>query len=434
MHDHLKNEVRKIIDSDKASIKAYADDIACHAELGYFENRTSDRLARELEALGLTVQRGLARTGLRAELKGATEGPTIAILCELDGIPCPEWPDADKETGASHACGHNLQQAMLLAAAKGLVQSGAARELAGRVIFLAAPAEEFIQIAERNELKTQGSVEFLGGKPELVRLGVFDDIDACMMVHAGGNSPAAKFDLHSRSLGFRAFAVRYEGKAAHAASAPHEGVNALAAAVCGINAVNALRETFKDSDRVRVHYIITKGGDSVNSVPHDVRLEGYVRALTSDAVNQTFEKVRRAFELGGQSVGARCRFTGLPGYLPLNCDDGLNALFGANARNLVPDGAVREHTFFPASTDMGDLSHLMPAIQPEAGGTDGALHAPGFKVTDFDAAVLTPAKALASTAIDFLADGAKEGKRILANFNPLYTKEAYLAMLETCFV
>lgn len=429
----LKNKLAASLDAAVPTARAYCDDIGAHAELGWFEFRTAEALKNQLEALGLTVETGLGRTGLKARLKGGRPGPSVAILCELDGVPCRDWPGADPETGASHSCGHNLQQTMMLLAAAGFAKSGVMSHLSGDLVFLAVPAEEFIEINRRRELKQEGAITFLGGKAELVKAGVFDDVDLVMMVHAGAHLPEPGFRVHGSSLGFRAFSLRMEGKAAHAAAAPHEGINALSAAVAGINAVNALRETFRDEDCVRVHYVITKGGDSVNSVPHDVRLEGYVRALTVPAINDAFAKVRRAFERGAESVGATCHFAGLPGYLPLACSSELNALFGENAKTLVPPANVQMNTFFPASTDLGDLTQLMPAIQPEAGGTAGALHSPEFRVTDWNAAVVAPAKAMAFTAIDLLEGDGSRAKDLLARFTPVLTKEAYLALLEESF-
>ena len=178
-----------------------------------------------------------------------------------------------EDTGASHACGHNLQISAVYAMAAALAKTGLMKELAGSVAFLGLPAEEFIEVGRRTEMRERGELVYYGGKQEFVRLGVFDDIDMSMMVHAGDDAHGRGFTVPDGGNGFRIFMLRYEGKQAHAAAAPHLGVNALYAAVAGINAVNALRETFRDEDHIRVHYIITKGGDSVNSVPDDVRLD-----------------------------------------------------------------------------------------------------------------------------------------------------------------
>lgn len=432
-----KSEVKRLlceaVDSVKEQSKALADEIASHAELGFSETRTSEKLAEALGSLGLDVTRGLARTGLRADIKGGAEGPKVALIGELDGIVCRQHPLAVKETGATHSCGHNLQLAALYAMASALVRTGLMKELSGSVAFLGVPAEEFIEIGRRTEMRGRGELVYYGGKQEFVRLGVMDDIDMCMMVHAGDDAPEPGFTVPDGGNGFRVFTVGYEGRQAHAAAAPHLGVNALYAAVAGINAVNALRETFRDEDHVRVHYIITKGGDSVNCVPDDVRLEGYVRAGSVAAIDETFVKVVRAFKAGGESLGAKCRVSSIAGYLPLNTSAGLNGIFADNADITVGAGRVKRGTYFAASTDMGDLAHIMPAIHPSGGGTAGALHSKEFKVVDFDAAVAAPARVMLMTLADLLYGGAERAKEILANFKPVYTKEEYLAATDSRF-
>ena len=152
-----KNELKKLlceaVDSVKDQTKAFADDVAAHAELGFFETRTSDKLAAALEGLGLDVTRGLARTGLRADMAGGAEGPKVAVIGELDGIVCRQHPLAVEETGASHACGHNLQISAVYAMAAALVKTGLMKELAGSVAFLGLPAEEFIEVGRRTEMR-----------------------------------------------------------------------------------------------------------------------------------------------------------------------------------------------------------------------------------------------------------------------------------------
>ena len=429
----LKKVLCDAVDSVRGEVKVFADDIAAHPELGFFEERTSQKLGDSLEKLGLDVKRGLARTGLRADMAGAAAGPRVAVIGELDGIVCRQHPLSDPETGASHSCGHNLQIAALYAAAAALVKSGAMKEFAGSLSLMGLPAEEFIEVGRRTEMRERGELVYYGGKQEFVRLGLFDDVDMAMMVHAGDDAPEPGFSIPAGGNGFRIFMLRYEGRQAHAAAAPHLGVNALYAAVAGINAVNALRETFRDEDHIRVHYIITKGGDSVNSVPDDVRLEGYVRAGKAEMIDETFAKVIRAFKAGGEALGAKCHVTSIAGYMPLDASQKLNAIFADNADIVVGPEHVCRGTYFSASTDMGDIAHLMPAIQPMAGGTTGALHSKDFRVTDFDAAVLTPAKVMLMTAADLLCDGAEGARGVLDGFKPVYTKEEYLEAMNSRF-
>ncbi|MBP3753022.1 MAG: amidohydrolase [Pyramidobacter sp.] len=428
----LKKKVFEAVDASGAWVREYTDDIAANAELGFHETRTSGKLAERLESLGLNVKKNIALTGLRTDI-GTNKGPKVALIGELDGIVCRNHPQANPVDGASHSCGHNLQTSIILTAAAALKKSGIMDELDGSVALMAVPAEEFIEIDRRKKMRDEGKIRYLCGKPEFVRLGEFDDVDMAMMIHAGEFAEHKGFAVPYHGNGFRVFMVRYEGKQAHAAAAPDQGINALYAAVAGINAVNALRETFRDNDHVRVHFIITKGGDSVNSVPDDVRLEGYVRAASAATIDEVFSKVEKAFKSGADALGCKFHFTSIPGDMPLAVNQDLNALFAKNAAELAGAENVDTKSYFSASTDMGDICHLMPGIHPSAGGSLGALHSAGFHLTDFDAAVLDSAKALLSTVIDLLCDGAKGAHGILDHFKPIYTKEEYLAAMDARF-
>lgn len=184
---------------------------------------------------------------------------------------------------------------------------------------------------------------------------------------------------------------------------------------------------------MRVHFIITKGGDSVNSVPDDVRLEGYVRAADAAVIDSVFAKVERAFRSGAEALGCKFHFTSIPGDMPLAVCDSLNRLFAENAAALVGRDNVLTGSYFAASTDMGDICHLMPGIHPSAGGSVGALHSAQFKVTDFRAAVLDSAKVLLATVVDLLADDAAKAREIIGGFKPIYTKAQYLAAMDARF-
>ncbi len=431
--DTIKRQVCQAIDEYGERAIALAQDVAREPELGFKEFKTSQKIQDFLTSLGLSPQTGLARTGIKATLSCGAPGPNAAILGELDGIICSDSPEADPETGATHTCGHHLQLGALMAAAAGFTKSGISEHLAGRITFFAVPAEEFIEIGGRSDMRARGEIGFLGGKQELVRLGAFDDVDMAMMVHAGTNMPEPSMGIGETGNGFIAKTIQYTGKATHAAAAPHEGVNALNAAVLGINAVHAMRETFIDDDHVRVHFIITKGGDTVNSIPADVRMEAYVRGKTLDSINGTHAKFDRAFRAGGDAVGASTEIHTIPGYLPLACNPEMNDLFGANAETLLSASHVYRVGHFNASTDMGDICHIMPAIHPYTGGVQGALHSKEFTVLDYKAAVLIPAKTMAMTIIDLLADGAQKGGELLHRYVPLMTKERYLETLDGYF-
>ena len=429
----IKEKVCQSIDAHAEKIVDFARMAETQPELGYKETKTARAVAKFLSELGYSCREGLALTGVKTSLAPGAAGPNVAIIGELDAVVCPDSPAADPQTGAAHACGHNLQLGAMLGAALGLKLSGVAGELGGNVSFMAAPAEEYVEIAFRQQLRDQGKIRYLGGKQELVYRGEFDDIDMAMMIHADKDSPDSSVSLSDTSNGFVGMTIQYVGKEAHAAGAPDQGINALNAAMLGMMGIHALRETFRDQDIVRVHPIITKGGDLVNIVPADVRMETYVRAKTMAAIDATFGKVTRALRAGGDAVGAQTHIHTIPGYLPLASCQELNALFAGNAAQFLPAEKIVRSGHFGGSTDMGDISHLMPALHPFTGGICGNHHTKEFKAADYNAACVIPAKLMAMTAIDLLANHAAKAAEIKQNFKPLLTKTEYLTLLDKYF-
>jgi amidohydrolase len=398
----LKERAWDMIDRAGAQTAALAEDIFHHPELGFKEERTAGIAAAELERLGLTVRRGLAGTGVAATLRCAAPGPRVALLGELDAVVCPAHPAADPASGAAHACGHHAQVAAVLAAARGLIESGAAAGLAGEVLFMLAPAEEYVEIEYRDGLRSRGAIQFLGGKQELIRRGEFAGVTCAVIPHLSAQPPGKKASMGGTTNGFIGKLVRFAGEEAHAGAEPHRGVNALNAALMAMLGVHVLRETFRDEDHVRVHPIITRGGDVVNVVPADVRLETYVRAATMEAAVTANRRVNRALRGGAAAVGAEVEICDLPGYLPRRLAPALDAVVRGNLAALLGADAVGDGEHGAGSTDVGDLSCILPVSHPMVGGVEGRCHARDFRVTDARLAYTVPAQLLAGTAIDLL--------------------------------
>ena len=364
---------------------------------------------------------------MKARLHGGRPGPTVCVMGELDGLPVPEHPRADPATGVAHACGHNAQLTHMIGVARALVETEALAELSGDVVFFAVPAEEYVDLDWRAEQARAGRLEFLGGKGELLRLGEFDDVDMAMLIHATGRPDDRGLSLRSGANGLVAKQVRFIGRAAHAAAAPQMGVNALNAATLAMQAIAMQRETFKDEDHIRVHPILTRGGVAVNVVPADVRLETFVRGATYQAIVEAEKKVDRAIRAGAMAVGASVEIKTWPGYLPLGLDPTLAEVFRQNALALVGSENFAEGGPIAASTDAGDLSHVLPVVHPSHGGCVGTNHGPDFVVTEPNAAYVTPTKALAWTIVDLLADDAAAARRVTASFKPAFTRDEYVA-------
>ncbi|WP_448820117.1 amidohydrolase [Cetobacterium sp.] len=428
--NEIKERVVKAIDENRELILKAGQDMYDNPEFGYKEFKGTKIVSSYFKnELGLEVEEGIAYTGCRARSNMDVEGPKVAILGELDAISCSDHLDSN-ELGAVHACGHHIQIAGMLGAATGLIKSGVLSELGGKIDFIATPAEEFVELGYRTQLRADGKIKYFGGKQEMIYNGTFDDVDMAVMFHA--------LDLGDKKVltgpvsnGFIGKTVKFIGKEAHAGSAPHEGINALNAAMLGINNVHAQRETFKESDRVRFHPIITKGGDIVNSVPADVRMEAYVRARTIEGMIDANKKVNRGLTAGAYAVGAEIEITEIPGYLPILRHDSMEDVLERNLEYLGLKEDMIKGGDFTGSFDFGDVSHIMPTLHPMFGGIKGALHTREFKTVDDEVAILMPAKALALTVVDLLFAQGKKAKEILGNFRPVMTKEEYLAFMES---
>ncbi|MEC9002840.1 MAG: amidohydrolase [Planctomycetota bacterium] len=426
-HGSLKQTVCQTIDEARDRVVGIGEAIMDAPELGFKEHRTAERVRTTFEDLGLEAEAGLAITGVKAILRGGQPGPTVALMGELDALQVPGHPRADAETGAAHACGHNAQIAGLMGAAIGLSQSGIADQLAGNVVFFAVPAEEYVEIDYRIGLVKSGATSFLTGKQELVQLGQFDDIDMAVMIHSTSPDVAeGSMGLSPSSNGFLAKNIRFVGKASHAGGCPERGVNALYAAQLALSAINAQRETFADQDCVRVHPIITKGGDLVNIIPAEVTMETYVRAKTADAILDASHKVDRSLRGAAIAMGCQVEIDTVPGNLPLRNDPVLSEIFKENAGQLFGADQYRDYGHSGGSTDAGDLSQIMPVLHPMMTGAAGTHHQVDWCIADHEAGYVAPAKTMAMMAVDLLAGDGSQAREVLDRFDPAMTKDQYL--------
>ena len=416
----LKKEICKCIDEHQDMILGIADEIWNNPERGYREYKTAALVKKVFEKLNLPFKDNLVVTGCRAELDTGRKGLTIAVLGELDALCLPSHPDADPESGAAHVCGHNFQIATMLGTAIALTQAGIKENLVGKIVFIAVPAEEFLADEERESLIKDKKIKFGGGKQEMIRLGVFDDVDAAIMVHSSN-----QYQCPASYNGFVMKKVVFKGKSVHAALCPEDGVNALYAANIALNAINAQRETFHDKDSVRVHGIISKGGDVVNIIPDNIEMEIQIRAKTISAIKDAAMKVDRAVCAGAIAMGANAEIETIPGYMPLRSNETLVKTFEQNLKLLHPDAVLSNPGHRPSSTDMGDLSHIIPILHANGRGIEGKFHSCEFHVADPLAACIEPAKILAMSVVDLMTM-----EKIESSYD-FMTKQDYIENLES---
>lgn len=398
-----------------------------HPETGYKEFETSKYMADVFEGLGYSLTYADGITGFYTTLDTGKPGPTVLILGELDSIICPDHPEANPVTGAVHSCGHNAQCAALVGVAAALKEPGIKEELCGIIKLCAVPAEELLEIEYRRELIKQGKIKYMGGKPEFLSRGYFDDCDIAFMIHTSNECKSML-----GSVGCVAKQIIYKGVAAHAGGSPWDGKNALYAATCGLNAINAIRETFMEADIIRVHPIITSGGTMVNAIPENTVLESYVRGKTFEAILKNNQKVNQALVGAALSIGTNVEIIDIPGYAPYENDKNMMELAWEAVEIALPDVEFnKNNSFSSGSSDIGDLSCVMPIVHPYIGGAEGRGHGNNYKIADPYLACVGSAKLQMTMLYLLLKDEGKRAKKIISEFTPRFKSgKEYLQFLD----
>jgi amidohydrolase len=368
----LKDLACARIDSVAAELVSVSHQIHAHPEQNHEEFFASELLVRTSNALGLHTDLGAygCDTGFSGEIG---TGPTVCIMSEYDALP-----------DIGHGCGHNVIAAAGLGAAIGL--SIVANSAGGRVRYLGTPAEE-------------GG----GGKIIMAQHGALEGVDVAMMVHS------ADADLTTiDAIALQQLIVEYTGEESHAAAAPSKGRNALDAAVLGYMAVAALRQHILPTERV--HGIFTKAGDKPNIVPREASSQWYVRSDTIATLKDLKPRVLAALESGAHACGCTSthEWVGVP-YADMVTNAPLAASYTMNAALLgrsVSDPRISGHRVV-GSTDMGNVSHLVPSIHPMIASAPlgSNIHTRAFAEHSVgplaDQAVIDGAKMMAMTAIDY---------------------------------
>jgi amidohydrolase len=345
-------------------------DIHEHPELAFEEHHAHEVLTALLEREGIDVTRAAFGMDTAFDAVVGGEGPVVAVCLEYDALP-----------GVGHACGHNIIATAGLGAS--LAAAALAADAGGRVRILGTPAEE------------RG-----GGKEVAIRAGALEGVDVAMMIH-----PADADLLWMDTIAVVEMAVEFFGEAAHAAAFPHLGKNALDAAVLAYNNVAALRQHIEPTDRI--HGIFRKGGDRPNIVPEHTTMEWMVRSATREGLEPLQARVARCFDAGALATGCRCEHReAFPPYDEMIDNRTMLDLYAANVAELgrpaVPSGARR----VVGSTDMGNISKVVPAIHPmiQVAPPGVSIHSHEFarhaRSSAGDDAVILGAKAMAMTIAD----------------------------------
>ncbi len=368
----IKQQVCADIDSRSADLISISHEIHAHPELNFQEKFAHEILTQYIADSKLKVDRGAFEldTAFDVSVRGGN-GPTVAVICEYDALP-----------GIGHACGHNIIAAAGLGA--GVALSALAELCGGNLRLMGTPAEE-------------GG----GGKVEMARKGAFENIDAAMMIH-----PSDQDLARMNAIAIQQLFVRFEGLAAHAAVSPDRGKNALDAAVLGYMNVAAMRQHIRPTERV--HGIFTKAGEKPNIVPREAEMDWYVRSDTIESLQPLKARIAKCLEAGAMAADCTISFDWQKNTYADLVDN--LPLLTSYVQNSAQMGRALTTDLLPGtgggSTDMGNLSYLVPSIHPmlQVAPRGVSLHSAQFAEftasKDADKAVLDGAKIMAMTAID----------------------------------
>ena len=370
----LKSEVISRVEQQGQELIKLSLNIHANPELGFEEKRASAWLTDYLDGNSFQVENGVGGLATAFKAVYGSNKPVIALFAEYDALP---------EIG--HACGHNIIAASAVGAAvacKCIIDS-----CGGAVVVFGTPAEELF-----------------GGKVPMLREGVFDGVDVAMIIHPGVRDAAT-----AEALACIGLEIEFFGKAVHAAAYPERGINALEAMILSFNAVNSLRQHIKD--RARIHGIITHGGEAANVVPAYSAAKFLVRAADDAYLGELKQKVLNCFEGAALATGARLNYRWSEiVYAPMKNNLALAQLFAQNLESFGRKVELFEPHFGFGSTDMGNVSQVIPAIHPSVAivSPDVLLHSEDFAVAAASElghkGLLDAAKALAMTVVDLLSE------------------------------
>ena len=368
----LKLKVQDSVELQRQQLIQLSLNIHDNPELGLKEEKASAWLTSYLRARGFHVERGIAGLATAFRATYGQGSPRIALLAEYDALP-----------GIGHGCGHNIIAASAVGAA--VASKSIIDQLGGSVLVLGTPGEES-----------------LGGKIDMVEAGAFKDIDVAMIVHPNMRNMVAIQALACRSL-----EVEFFGEPAHAAAQPHKGINALEAMILAFTSINSLRQHIRGE--ARIHGIITDGGEAPNIVPAHSAAVFLIRAPDDDYLDELKDKVLNCFIGASVASGARLEYNWRARtYAPMKNNETLAQLFSQNLESLGRYVEAFDHRFGFGSTDMGNVSQLVPSIHPTIAiaSSEVLIHTPEFASAAASEAghegLMDAAKAMAMTVADIL--------------------------------
>ncbi|WP_373893736.1 M20/M25/M40 family metallo-hydrolase [Virgibacillus sp. CBA3643] len=372
-----------IFNEQYEEIKQIGKEIYYHPELGYKEERTKETIINYLKKLNPNIEiEEFSLTGFKTSLGSVEDEKNslhIAFIAELDAVYTPSHMYADKKTGAAHNCGHYTQVGIALALYSYLVKTHAYKNFDYKLSFIFVPAEEYLDLDYREELMNQNKISHYGGKPEAMKLGVFNDIDAALCVHAiGGEFEERTINVNSDLAGFLYKKYNFKGKATHAGFDPFSAKNAYNMSTLFNIAVGLSRQQLNESEMPRINPIVMDSDMSTNVIPNDITVGTDLRTRTIDYLKDTAIKLDDAAKGSAQALQGEVDITTQMGYLPFNQNRYLSTFVQEAFGKTEEIDVLLDDDPISAAGDIGDLSFMLPCIQIGYSGFTGTIHGNDF--------------------------------------------------------
>ncbi len=354
-------------------------------EPGFFEVNTHNILSNEFKNLGFIIEEFKNIPGFSATLDGNFKTKPIALISDMDALPLPGAPD----NRYIHSCGHHVQMTALFGTA--LLIKKENPELLKGIVFIAIPAEEYIDFDKRKELIKDNRISLMSGKLELIKRNIFETQKIVISTHSAPYQSKRYISSVLKMAGFEVMEFSFHGRASHAGVAPQLGINAQNAASLFLQACAFLRESFDEDKHIRIHPILKlDNNQSVNLIPEHVLVETYVRAADTATVDAVVKQLSEAAKGCAGAIGAKVEITVIQGYKPFKADLTLHKLIKETADDLNIE--FIEEQYSSASSDVGNISQIKPTVMFGLPGVNGKFHNPDFRVIDEEAAYVFPAQ------------------------------------------
>ncbi len=352
-------------------------------ELGYKEFQTKETILKYLKTVNPSIETEFfSTTGMKTTL-GSGKNLNIAFIGEMDAVYAPSHWCANKETGAAHNCGHYTQVAITLALYNYFYKTKAYEKLDYSLTFIFIPAEEYLDLTYREQLQKDGIIKYFGGKPEAMRLGIFDDIDAGICVHAiGGAFKERTTEINCDLAGFLYKKYTFKGSSSHAGFDPFSGKNAYSMSTVFQVALGLMRQQLKDEEHVRLNPIVMQSDMSTNVIPYSITVGSDLRTKTVDYMKIVSGKLDKAALGSAMTLDGEVDIETQMGYLPFVQDRYLGEYVVESFNNQDEIKTLWNNKFISAAGDIGDLSFMLPCIQIGHSGFSGTIHGDDFKDDD----------------------------------------------------